>query len=131
MSNLICICVMWKGWWYLNANVSASSIFKNGQFFLSTTFCVTEVSRTRDSVTQDVLRTPIWKYITKHITVVLFFGSYLITMVTSSVLVLQMCALNTKQLDFAYSFSFGETSQKHLKLTSAAWRPWDVFRRSI
>ena len=53
MKNVICICNMWKGQSYVNANVSVSSIFKNCQFFLKYHFTT-------------------WKYITKHITVVLF-----------------------------------------------------------
>ena len=57
--------------------------------------------------------------------------SYFITAVTFSVLVYQMGVLYAKQLDFAYSFSFGETSYKHLKVTSVAWRPWDVLRLSV
>ena len=34
MGNLTCICDMWKGRSYVNANGSVSSIFQNGQLFL-------------------------------------------------------------------------------------------------
>ena len=34
MNNLVCLCDVWKGRSYLNANVSISSIFNNGQFYL-------------------------------------------------------------------------------------------------
>ena len=63
MKNLICICVMWKGQSYVNANVSVSSIFKNGQFFLKYHFlCHRRFphKRFRDS---GLLRMPFWKYI--------------------------------------------------------------------
>ena len=57
------------------------------------------------------------------------FRSYFITVIIFSVLVHQMCALNTKKFVFAYSFSFGETSWKHLKMTpvrDVIGRPQDV-----
>ena len=34
MDNLLCLCNMWKGRSYTNENVSVSSIFNNGQFYL-------------------------------------------------------------------------------------------------
>ena len=34
MGNLLCLCDMWKGRSYENVNVSVSSIFSNGQFYL-------------------------------------------------------------------------------------------------
>ena len=34
MDNLLCLCDVWKGQSYVNANVSISSIFNNGQFYL-------------------------------------------------------------------------------------------------
>ena len=34
MGNLLCLCDAWKGRSYTNANVSVSSIFNNGQFYL-------------------------------------------------------------------------------------------------
>ena len=33
MDNFQCLCDVWKGWSYLNVNVSVSLIFNNGQFF--------------------------------------------------------------------------------------------------
>ena len=34
MDNLLCLCDVWKGRSYVNTNVSVSSIFSNGQFYL-------------------------------------------------------------------------------------------------
>ena len=34
MDNLLCLCDVWKGRSYVNSNVSVSSIFNNGQFYL-------------------------------------------------------------------------------------------------
>ena len=38
MDNLLCLCDVWKGRSYVNANVSVSSIFSNGQFCLKCCF---------------------------------------------------------------------------------------------
>ena len=62
----------WKGQSYVNANVSFSSIFKNGQFFRKYHFLYHRSflhKRFRDSGRP---QTPNWKYIIKHITAVLF-----------------------------------------------------------
>ena len=37
MDNLLCLCDVWKGRSYVNSNVSISSIFNNGQFYLKGT----------------------------------------------------------------------------------------------
>ena len=34
MDHLLCLCNVWKGRSYVNSNVSVSSIFDNGQFYL-------------------------------------------------------------------------------------------------
>ena len=34
MDNLLCLCNVWKGWSYANADVSVWRIFINGQFYL-------------------------------------------------------------------------------------------------
>ena len=77
--------------------------------FLKTIFSVTEISLTRDSGTRDVLR-PKFENILQNTLLLHCFRSYPITVATFSVLVHQMCVLNTNKFVFAYSFSFGETS---------------------
>ena len=53
----------------------------------------------------DVPRRSILNINTKHISMVIF-----------SVLVYQICVLDTKKLVFVYSFSFGETSYERSKI---------------
>ena len=119
-------------WFYLingQFNIaSLSLIFKNDQFFplsLSQKFPpqgIQGLGTSKGHQFENMLQNTLLLHC---------FWSHFITAVTFSVLVHQMCALNTKQLNFAYSFSFGETSYKHLKVTCAAWRSWDVLRLSI
>ena len=70
-------------------------------FFLSTTFSVTEVTPTRDSATWDVLRRQ-FESILENTFLFYCFRSYPITVAAFSVLVHQMFVLNTKKFVFAY-----------------------------
>ena len=72
MKNLICVCVMWNGQSYANDNVSVSSIFKNGLFFPNYHFLCHKSFPHKRFKDSRRLQTPIWKYVTRHVTVVLF-----------------------------------------------------------
>ena len=55
MGKLLCLCNMWKGRSYVNANVSVSSIFNNGQFYLKYYFLCPKTPPGRNSAKRQLL----------------------------------------------------------------------------
>ena len=56
IDNLLCLCDVWKGQSYVNTNVSVSSIFNNGQFYLKYYLLRRRISPSKSSAKLQLLR---------------------------------------------------------------------------
>ena len=116
IGNLICVCVMWKGRPYVNANVSVSSIFKNRQLrrSVSQKFPSQEIQGLGTSSGRQL------KNILQNALLLYCFRSYFISVVIFSILVHQMRVLDTKKL-VLHIILVLEKRPKNI----AAWGPQD------